>query len=61
MEREHVMILLDADMRTVHARLAKKFNDASLVQSGEHDIRNVETAVRFCHEAPEDMARQAGV
>lgn len=54
MEREHVMILLDADMTKVHARLAKKFGeDASLVQLGECDTRNVETAVRFCHEAPE--------
>ena len=53
MDKEHRMFLLSADLREVHARLAKKFKDASLVQSVEHDPRNVETAVRFCHEAPE--------
>lgn len=38
MEREHVMILLDADMRTVHARLARKFN-AGVAEMDMHPIR----------------------
>ena len=38
MEKEHKMILLSADLREVHARLAKKFAGAAQVE--EHPIRN---------------------
>lgn len=38
---EHEMILLDADFRTVHARLAAKF-DAGIAQVAEHTPRKGE-------------------
>lgn len=59
MAKVHQMILLDADLRTVHARLAKKFNDAPLVQSAEQDTRNVQTSVRFRDGAPDNNEPEA--
>ena len=58
MEKVHQMILLDADMRKVHARLAKKVR-APLVQSEEQDTRNVQAPVRFRDGAPEDDGPEA--
>jgi hypothetical protein len=52
MEKVHQMILLDADMRKVHARLALKFK-APLAQQEEHGIRTPETGVRGVNGAPE--------
>ena len=52
MEKVHQMILLDADMRKVHARLALKFK-APLAQQEEHGIRTPDTGVRGVNGAPE--------
>lgn len=54
MERNHELILLDADMKKVLARMSKKFGNASFVQMGGQDTRNVQTTVQTCHEAPEN-------
>ena len=51
MDKEHVMILLDADMRTVHARLARKFN-AGIAQAAEHTVRTCEDGVSITSASP---------
>lgn len=52
------MVFLSADFRTVHARLAKKFN-APLVESEQHDFRNVEATVRGRDGAPQSSDLEA--
>ncbi len=53
MERKWIMkIDLNADMQQVFARLAKGFR-APLVESAQHDPRNVEAPVRFRDGAPQ--------
>lgn len=43
MDKEHQMFLLSADLREVHARLARKFN-AGVAQTEERRPRNAEVA-----------------
>lgn len=47
------MILLSADLREVHARLAKKFK-APLAQQAEQRIRTPQTGVRVVSGAPDE-------
>lgn len=56
--KEHKLILLSADLREVHARLARRFN-ASVVHREEHGIRTPENAVRGCAEAPDNEGPEA--
>lgn len=58
MEKKHQLILLSADLRQVHARLARKFN-AGVAQVAEHRTRNAEGEDSNASTGPNDDGPEA--
>ena len=48
MEKKHQLILLSADLRQVHARLARKFN-AGMAESERFPRKEKETGLKTCY------------
>jgi hypothetical protein len=55
---EHRLILLSADLKQVHARLARRFN-APLVEQEQSLTRNEQDTVRGCDGAPDDTENRS--
>ena len=55
---EHVMLLLDADFKTIRAKVVARRAYAPLVEREQHRLRNAEDSVRGRDGAPQSCGEE---